>query len=77
MNRTEFLIAIDDILELDEGTLKGPEILADLDEWDSLAFLSVIAMADDEFDIVIEGERLEKIQTVEDLVGLVSANFSD
>lgn len=76
MNKQEFLNAIADILELDEGSLQGDEILADIDEWDSLAFLSVIAMADEEFDVVIQGDKLEQISTVNDLVALVSEHFS-
>jgi len=76
MNRQEFLDAIAEILELEEGELKGDEKLADLEEWDSLAFLSVIAMADEEFDVVIQGEQLEKITTVNDLVALVQEHLS-
>ena len=75
MNRQEFLDAIADILELDEGSLKGGETLSDIDEWDSLAFLSVIAMADEEFDVVIQGDKLEQIKTVDDLVALVEEHL--
>lgn len=77
MNKQEFLDAIAEIVELDEGALKGDEVLADIDEWDSLAFLSVIAMADEEFDLVIQGDKLEQIKTVDDLVALVSDHLSD
>ena len=77
MNKQEFLNAIAEIVELDEGALKGDEVLADIDEWDSLAFLSVIAMADEEFDLVIQGDKLEQIKTVDDLVALVSDHLSD
>lgn len=76
MNRQEFLDAIAEILELEQGELKGDEKLADLEEWDSLAFLSVIAMADEEFDVVIQGEQLEQITTVNDLVALVQEHLS-
>lgn len=75
MNRQQFLDAIAEILELDAGSLSGQEKLADLDEWDSLAFLSVIAMADEEFDVVIQGEQLEKIEKVDDLVSLVNEHL--
>jgi acyl carrier protein len=77
MNKQEFLDAIAEIVELDEGALKGDEVLADIEEWDSLAFLSVIAMADEEFDLVIQGDKLEQIKTVDDLVALVSDHLSD
>lgn len=76
MNKQEFLNALEEILELDENTLKGDEVLMDIEQWDSLAFLSVIAMADEHFDIVIQGDKLEEINTVGDLVGLVEEHLA-
>ncbi|WP_372872415.1 acyl carrier protein [Shewanella sp.] len=76
MNKQEFLNALEEILELDTNTLSGAETLADIDTWDSLAFLSVIAMADEHFNIVIQGDKLEQIQSVDDLVSLVQEHLS-
>lgn len=76
MNKQQFLNALEDILELEQNTLSGQEVLLEIDQWDSLAFLSVIAMADEHFDIVIQGDKLEKINTVNDLVSLVEEHFS-
>ena len=76
MNRAEFLNEIEEILELDANTLSGPESLNDIEEWDSLAFLSVIAMADEQFDVVIQGDKLEQIETVDDLVALVQVHLA-
>ena len=75
MNKQEFLNALEEILELDINTLKGDEVLLEFSEWDSLAFLSVIAMADENFDIVIQGDKLEKINTVADIVSLVEEHL--
>jgi len=76
MNKQQFLNALEDTLELEQNTLSGQEVLLDIEQWDSLAFLSVIAMADEHFDIVIQGDKLEKINTVNDLVSLVEQHFS-
>ncbi|WP_335917846.1 acyl carrier protein [Shewanella chilikensis] len=76
MNKQEFLNALEEILELDENTLKGDEVLMDIEQWDSLAFLSVIAMADEHFDIVIQGDKLEEINTVGDLISLVEEHLT-
>lgn len=76
MNKQEFLHALEEILELDPNTLNGDEVLLDFNQWDSLAFLSFIAMADEQFDIVIQGDKLEKIKTVADLVALVEDHLS-
>lgn len=41
------------------------------EEWDSLAYLSMIATLDEEFGVEIEDETFEKLQTVEDLLKAV------
>lgn len=71
MRREEFLREMDEMLELEPGTLKGPEALADLDGWDSLAVISFIALTDEKLDTVIDGESLAKAATVDDLLGLL------
>ncbi|WP_158770764.1 acyl carrier protein [Paraglaciecola sp. L1A13] len=76
MNKQEFLNSLEEILELDENTLKGDEVLMEIEQWDSLAFLSVIAMADENFDIIIEGSQLEEIKSVADLVALVEEHLA-
>ncbi|NRA61820.1 MAG: acyl carrier protein [Psychrobium sp.] len=76
MNKQQFLNELEEILELDSDTLQGEEVLLEIEQWDSLAFLSVIAMADEHFDIIIQGDRLEKIKTVADLTALVEEHLS-
>lgn len=39
----------------------------ELDEWSSLVSLSIIAMVDDEYDIVLKGDDIRKSVTVQDL----------
>jgi acyl carrier protein len=39
-----------------------------LENWDSLSFLSILAMLDEEFDVVIEGNDFRKLVTIEDLI---------
>ena len=41
------------------------------EDWDSLAYLSMIATLDEEFGVEIEDETFEKLQTVEDLLEAV------
>jgi acyl carrier protein len=76
MNKSEFLIQIEEILEIDEKTLTGTETLSDFENWDSLAFLSVIAIADEQFNIVLEGEALQNVVIVNDLVNLVESQLN-
>ncbi|WP_353860663.1 acyl carrier protein [Azospirillum formosense] len=70
MNRKDFLLALDEMLELDAGTLTGAEELDSIDSWDSLAVISFIALVDEKLGHVVEGEKLVKAQTVDDLLAL-------
>lgn len=74
MDRKEFLLALDEMLELDEGTLTGTEILDELEAWDSLAVISFIALVDEHFNVVVEGEKLASATTVADLLALAGLN---
>lgn len=67
MNAKDFLLALDEMLELDPGTLKGNETLESLGNWDSLAVISFIALVDEKLGRVVEGQRLSKAKTVADL----------
>jgi len=68
MDAKEFLLALDEMLELDAGTLTGGETLESLDDWDSLAVISFIAMVDEKLNLVVEGAKLAEAKTVADLL---------
>ena len=42
-----------------------------LDEWSSLITLSVIAMADEEYDVKLTGDDIKNAETVEDLYNII------
>jgi acyl carrier protein len=72
MQSGEFYLLLDEILELNPGTLKGDERLKDIATWDSLAVISFVALVDEHFGIVIESERLAQAQSVADLYALAT-----
>jgi acyl carrier protein len=43
----------------------------ELDEWSSLAALSIIAMVDDEYDVIIKGNDIINSDTIQDLFDIV------
>lgn len=45
----------------------------DLDEWDSLVALSIIAMVDEEFDKQVSGAELRGVNTIKELYDLVQS----
>lgn len=42
-----------------------------LEEWSSLIALSLIAMADEEYDVTLKGDDIKNSKTVEDLYNIV------
>ena len=64
----KFLDLFKEVLEIEDKEISLNDEFREYDEWDSLAYLSVIAMLDDEFEIVIETEDFKKISTVGDLL---------
>jgi acyl carrier protein len=63
-----FLELLKDTLEIEDRDLTVNDEFRTYPEWDSLALLSVIAMIDDEFDVIIEGNDFAKINTVGELI---------
>ncbi len=61
--------------ETDPAEIKAETIFRDLDEWSSLSALSIIAMVDEEYDVTLKGEDLNKSNTVEDLFNVVKAKL--
>ena len=49
----------------------------DYEEWDSLAFLSIIAMIDDHYDIVIPGEEFAKLDKIIDIYNYINNNHKN
>lgn len=62
---------IEEILDLEEGTLTEETVLRDLEDWDSVAVISFIALLDDEFNKIVKGTVIREQKTVADLMALM------
>ena len=62
---------IAEVLEVEVEGLTPETKLGDLDEWDSIALISFIAMMDDEFDKIIKGSVVKEQKTVADLMAMM------
>ena len=71
MTERENLALLEDMLELDEGDLSVDTALDDIDEYDSMAKLSLIVLMEDEFDVKLTGEMIRGFETVGDIVALM------
>ena len=59
--------------ETDYTTFKGETNFREIIEWSSLISLSVIAMVDEEYGIIIKGDDIRNSQTIRDLFELIKS----
>jgi acyl carrier protein len=65
--------------ELDEVDIENINIKTEfkkIEEWDSLLALSIIAMIDEEFEILLTGSDMMNCTTIEDLYNLILSKLS-
>ena len=61
--------------EVDVDKLTSETNFRDLDEWSSLAALSVIAMVDDEYEVELKADEMRKTNTIQELFDLVNSKL--
>lgn len=71
MDKPEFYKQLAAILDIEE--IKPENVLKDYEQWDSLAILSVLAMADSKYRITIRADEIRQVITAADLAALVEA----
>lgn len=59
--------------DLDASVLTPETEFKELDDWNSLVALSVIAMIDEEYDVTIKGDDIRNAKTIEDLYNNVKS----
>lgn len=72
MTEKEKIAMLEETLDLDEGTLCAETILANLQEYDSMAKLSLIVLMDEEFGIKVTGDMIKGFDTVKDILALMN-----
>lgn len=68
MTEQDKLAMLEDLLEVDEGTLKPETMLVDVEEYDSMSMLSLIVMMQDEFNVNLKSADVKGFQTVGDIL---------
>ena len=71
MDKPEFYQRLAAILDIEE--VKAEDVLKDYEQWDSLAILSVLAMADSKYGVTIKAEEIRSAVTAANLAALVEA----
>lgn len=70
MKTGKFLNLLEELLEMDLGTLRGDEKLDSLNGWDSLAVVGFIALMDRHFSLEVPAPEVTAARTIGDLIAL-------
>ncbi len=69
---SEFIEGLAEILETEVENIQQDTMLGDF-AWDSLAVVSTMALVDDVYSVMLDGQALAKCQTVGDIQALITA----
>lgn len=73
MNIPQFLAALHELFDVSAGTIHKDSVLQDISGWNSMTFIGLIAMLDEEFGVRIAPGTILRCHTVEDLLEEVAA----
>jgi Phosphopantetheine attachment site. len=72
MDISTFLQKFIDLLDdTDSAVINQETVFRDLDEWDSLTALSLIAMADEEYSVKLTGDDIKSATSLNDIFEII------
>lgn len=72
MDLQEKIALIEEVLDVEAGSLTSETLLADVDEWDSIAALSLIVMLDEKFEKTVSGAQIKALVSVNDILAYMN-----
>lgn len=67
----KFFDLLKEAIEIEDHNVNMEDLFREYPEWSSLAYLSIIAMLDEEYDVQIEEAEFKKLRTVGDLYNAI------
>lgn len=75
MDLNKFFELFSEALEIDDASnLSTSTEFRKLAEWDSLSYINIIAMLDEEYETQIESAQFKKLNTIGDIIVFVEAS---
>ena len=71
METSKKIELIEDLLDVEAGSLTPQTTLNDIEEYDSMSKLSLIVMMDEEFGKRLTGEQIQKFKTIQDILNFM------
>ena len=75
MTRDKFISEIENLLEVDAGSLTGEILLQNIQRWDSLAVVGFIAMVDENLGFTPSPKKIAESATIEDLMKIAGLHL--
>ena len=70
----KFVRLVETTLDRPAGSVRMEDEFRKYAEWDSMAYMALVAMIDQEFGVLISPEEIRKLQTLTDLLAHVEAH---
>ncbi len=71
MDTQKFIDLFAEALDIEASDLTVETEFRTLPEWDSMAYLSIIAMLDEEYEIQIENAEFKTLKTLNDIINYI------
>lgn len=69
----QFLTNVKEALEIEDREISLNDEFRSYEEWTSIAFLSLIAMIDEEYDVILTGNKFKTMETLRDVLEAIKA----
>ena len=68
MTVNEKMALLEEMFEMEQGTLKPETLLSDIENWDSMSKLSLIVLFDDEFNKTLKSSDIKTFSSIQDIL---------
>jgi acyl carrier protein len=73
MNTQELIGLFAEALEVDESSLTPETRIADVEEWNSIGWLTIMSMVDEQLGVQNESKAIRGFQTVQEVIDYLTA----
>jgi acyl carrier protein len=74
MDREQVMAQLELVLEVSPGSLRDEDEVRSLEHWDSLKLLEILALADEQFHVELDADRLARCARVADILVLLETS---
>ncbi len=72
MTEAEKISLLEETFDADEGTIKADMMLSEIEEYDSMAKLSLIVMIEEEFGKKLSATEVKALKTVQEILDIMT-----